>query len=365
MTKKDQVQRTIIDQIVTADFRGIVLSSVRSGKTRILLKSMMEHCSKDRAKVLVLYPNIDVKTSWTDELKKIDFPYPINFCTFRSMEKILYDEWDYIVLDEAHLIPEENKLPMAGVLCKNNKHIIFASGTYNNSTLADIMIHSQLSLIVNYTTEQAIEDGLVLDFDVYIHQYGLNRIIQRKITVGKASWWSTDERECDRLTYKFNKAKGEKSKMMAALTRMRFINSNESLITSIKQWISDNPDERFIMFTDNEDFGKRFNLPMYNSKSENDELLKQFQNEEINQLVLIKKGSAGVTYPNLRNILITSINSNGETLEQMLGRALLTDTERANIHVFVSDRDFQLRWLDSALLNIKEERIFGLKRVKS
>jgi hypothetical protein len=161
------------------------------------------------------------------------------------------------------------------------------------------------------------------------------------------------------------KASGEQQRALAALTRMRFINTNESLVSAIRMWIKDNPNERFIMFTDNEAFGTRFNLPMFNSKSKDDVVLKQFQSGEIDQLCLIKKGSAGVTYPNLRSILITSINSNGETLEQMLGRALLTDTERANIHVFVSDKDFQSKWLESALLNIEKYRIYGLKEVKS
>jgi superfamily II DNA or RNA helicase len=100
---------------------------------------------------------------------------------------------------------------------------------------------------------------------------------------------------------------------------------------------------------------------MYNSKSKDDSVLQAFISGKINQLCLIRKGSAGVTYPNLDNILITSINSNGENLEQMLGRALLLDTIHSDIHIFTTDKPFQLNWLESALSNIEKSRIIWVK----
>lgn len=96
---------------------------------------------------------------------------------------------------------------------------------------------------------------------------------------------------------------------------------------------------------------------MFNSKSIDDSILKDFQNGKINQLCLIKKASAGVTFPNLANILITAINSNGENLEQMIGRSLLDDTDHSNIHIFVSKESFQLKWLNNALELIDKNKI--------
>jgi superfamily II DNA or RNA helicase len=326
------------------------------------LTAILEHTDLANPKILVCYPNIDIKTSWTDECAKIDFPFPIAFCTFRSLAKVKDEEWDYIIFDEAHLLGEENQLPIAGEIAMKNKHVIFASGTYTPTTLADLKIHSRLPQIVEYSTEEAIKDGIVLNFDVYIHYYKLDRYTQR-VYGGKKKWVSTDTAECERLSKRVILTKGQ-AKALAAISRMRFINTNDSLAFAIRKWIDENPEKRFIMFTDNEDFGRKFKLPMFNSKSETDEVLRLFQRGDLDQLCLIKKGSAGVTYPNLRNILITSITSNGETLEQMVGRALLTDTEKADIHVFVSECDFQHKWLLSALENISEDRIFGLRKVK-
>jgi superfamily II DNA or RNA helicase len=96
---------------------------------------------------------------------------------------------------------------------------------------------------------------------------------------------------------------------------------------------------------------------MFNSKSKDDTVLKEFQQGEINQLCLLKKASAGVTFPELQNIVITAINSNGENLEQMIGRSLLDDTEHSNIHIFVSTEAFQNKWLNNSLELIDKSRI--------
>ena len=59
---KNEIQRIIIDKIKKALFRGIVLVSVRVGKTRIILETIKEISNNDlNIKVLVGYPNIDIK----------------------------------------------------------------------------------------------------------------------------------------------------------------------------------------------------------------------------------------------------------------------------------------------------------------
>jgi len=277
------------------------------------------------------------------------------------MGKVMDGDWDYIVFDEAHLIPPETKLLIAGDMAKNYKHVMFASGTYNRTTLADIKIHTGLKLIVNYPTDDAIDDCIISDYTVFVHFYSLNPVIVRQFLSGVKRWRNTDTAELRRLTKNVETYHGEK-KMLASLSRMRFINTNDSLKEEIQKWIAENPEARFLMFTENERFGKKFRLPMFNSKSKDDSVLKQFQEEKINQLCLIRKGSSGITYPNLSNILITSINSNGENLEQMLGRSLLKDTEHSDIHIFVTDKQFQLNWLESALHNVSEDKIVWINR---
>ena len=358
---KTEIQEKIINTIIQNNCRGIVLSSVRSGKTRILLKTIQRYFKDKNPKVLVLYPNIDIKLSWEKECDILDYHPNIVYCTFASMGKILNyfpdekNNWDYIIIDEAHLLGEENQLPLAGKLAENTNHIIFASGTYNKDTLSDIKFYTKLDLIVNYPTSEAIKDGIVSDFTIYVHKYNLDdsKIIQ----FGKVKKWnSTEKKECNRLGNRILKLSGQQ-KMFASLERMRFINSCNSLIEKVNKWISENKNERFILFSSDEKTGLKYNLPMFNSKSKDDSILKDFQSGKINQLCLLKKASAGVTFPNLQNILITAINSNGENLEQMIGRSLLDDTDHSHIHIFVSTEDFQNKWLTKSLELIPKNKI--------
>ena len=359
MKDKNEIQQEIINTIVDNNCRGIVLSSVRSGKSRMLIKSINKHSLEISPSILILYPNIDVRVSWEREFELIQHELSITpeitYSTFASIEKVKDNKYSYILIDESHALGEENQLPIAGEISKNNKHVIFASGTYNKETLSDIMLYTGMDLIVNYSTEEAIKDGIVSDFSIFIHQYELDN--KNLIEFGKVKKWkSTEKKECNRLGNKIIRTSGQE-KMYASLERMRYINGTASLFKAVNNWIKLNPNERFILFSSSEKTGEKYELPMFNSKSKDDSVLKAFQDGNINRLCLIKKASAGVTFPNLSNILITAINSNGEGLQQMIGRSLLDDTEHSNIHIFVSTETFQQNWLKKSLESINKNKI--------
>ena len=354
---KNEIQRIIIDKIKNALFRGIVLASVRLGKTRILINSIIEHSNNKPSSILILYPNIDIKFSWEAEFEKLNYKaYDLKYCTFASIEKEKDNIYDYVIIDEAHLLGKENQLPIAGKIAKNNKHIILASGTYSEDTLLNLKFETGLQQIVNYTTDDAINDGIVNDFKVEVHLFKLDDV--RSVQFGGLKkWYSTDYKECQRMSKKVDESFGQ-DKMMIALFRMKMINSCQSLIRNVQQWIKDNPDKRFILFTGDEKIGMNYKIPMFNSKSKNNDVLKDFQEYRSNSLCLIKKGGTGVTYERLDTILITDINSNSETLEQRCGRSLLFEEGKESIiHIFCSTEQFQLNWLEKSLKSINPDKI--------
>jgi hypothetical protein len=55
--------------------------------------------------------------------------------------------------------------------------------------------------------------------------------------------------------------------------------------------------------------------------------------------------------------MTSAINSNNEVFEQLLGRSLLKDTDEAKIHVFVSNMDFQIKWMNKALIKVPSQKI--------
>ena len=355
---KNEIQRIIIDKIKNALFRGIVLASVRSGKTRILLTAIreMSNNEEENISILLVYPNTDIKNSWINEMDKLYYFPKITWSTFKSLKKYEDNKYDYIIVDEGHSIPKDNILPLVSKLAKNNDKIIIASGTYSEDTLLNLKFSTNLQQIVDYSTDDAINDGIVNNFKVEVHLFKLDNTKSVQFG-GLKKWYSTDYKECLRMSKKVDESFG-KDKMMIALFRMKMINSCQSLIRNVQQWIKDNPDKRFILFTGDEKVGMNYNIPMFNSKSKNNDVLKDFQEYRSNSLCLIKKGGTGVTYEGLDTILITDINSNSETLEQRCGRSLLFEEGKESVvHIFCSMEDFQLRWLESSLKSINPDRI--------
>jgi len=354
---KDKIQRIIIDKIKNALFRGIVLASVRSGKTRILLTAIREISDNDlNINILVSTPQIDIMHSWVSECEKLDYYPKIEYCNFKSLHKIQDNKYDYIIFDEAHTIPPDNILPIVSKIVKNNDKVILASGTYSEDTLLNLKFSTGLQQIVDYSTDDAIRDGIVNDFKVEVHLFKLDNIKSVQFG-GLKKWYSTDYKECQRMSKKIDNSFGQ-DKMMAALFRMKMINSCQSLIRTVKQWIENNPDKRFILFTGDEKVGMNYNIPMFNSKSKNNDVLKDFQEYRSNSLCLIKKGGTGVTYEGLDTILITDITSNSETLEQRCGRSLLFEKDKESvIHIFCSTEPFQMKWLELSLKSINPDRI--------
>ena len=354
---KNEIQRIIIDKIKNALFRGIVLASVRSGKTRILLTAIKEMSDNDLStNILVGYPQVDIKNSWIDESKKLDYYPNIEYSTFKSLHKIQNNKYDYVVLDESHTIPPDNVLPIVSKIVKNNDKVILASGTYSENTLLNLKLSTGLEQIVDYSTDDAINDGIVNNFKVEVYLFKLDNVKSVQFG-GVKTWYSTDYKECQRMSKKVDESFGQ-DKMMSALFRMKMINSCQSLIRNVQQWIKDNPDKRFILFTGDEKVGMNYNIPMFNSKSKNNDVLKDFQEYRSNSLCLIKKGGTGVTYEGLDTILITDINSNSETLEQRCGRSLLFEEGKESvIHIFCSTEEFQLNWLEKSLKSINPDKI--------
>ena len=266
------------------------------------------------------------------------------------------NKYDFVVFDESHAIPPDNILPIVSKIVKNNDKVILASGTYSEDTLLNLKFSTGLQQIVNYSTDDAINDGIVNNFKVEVHLFKLDNT--KSVQFGGAKkWYSTDYKECQRMSKKIDNSFGQ-DKMMAALFRMKMINSCQSLVRVVKKWIENNPDKRFILFTGDEKVGMNYNIPMFNSKSKNNDVLKDFQEYRSNSLCLIKKGGTGVTYESLDTILITDINSNSETLEQRCGRSLLFEEgKESTVHIFCSTEQFQLNWLENSLKSINPNRI--------
>ena len=238
MDIQQKIQLSIEKDIKKNNFRGIIVVAMRTGKTRICLNVVKNNFKNP--KILVMYPNVDIKSSWEKECEKLNYHPNITYSTYKSSKKYINEKFDIIFMDEIHLIaPTENELENVSLITKNNSNCILMTGTLNNNTKDDIVSATGLNIISNYPLEQAIKDGIVANYNVYVHRFKLNSEKRVKMKGKVKEWYSTDKKECDRLSGKIleHKKNNEYDKLkFAALNRMRFINTCNSLVEKVNEW---------------------------------------------------------------------------------------------------------------------------------
>ncbi len=147
---------------------GIILSSIRFGKTRLALQTINVEDT-----VLITYPFTHMKKDiWEKEMREIHFDKELTFSTFASLKTLvkLGIRFDQIICDEVH------KLSPANILSLSKLHkgkILGLTGTLRNKSEDKLRVLG-LGVIARYSLEDAIKDGLVKDYKVIIHYIDMN-----------------------------------------------------------------------------------------------------------------------------------------------------------------------------------------------
>src|SRR5690242_11464377 len=106
MEKRHQIQQELI-QVAIEKRVGIIKASMRVGKTRVGV-SILEKIGKD-AKILITYPDNQIRQSWLDEFEKMSFCHEnVTLSSNRSLHKHENKVWDAIIVDEVHKLSERN-----------------------------------------------------------------------------------------------------------------------------------------------------------------------------------------------------------------------------------------------------------------
>ena len=100
-TTRDIIQESLSKQIMDNNMWGIAYVAPRVGKIKITL-----NCLKPKDKVIIIYPETNIKTSWVNDIKKWKFKSKnIKYSTSKSFKKI-QDPCDILVIDEIHTLSE-------------------------------------------------------------------------------------------------------------------------------------------------------------------------------------------------------------------------------------------------------------------
>ena len=351
MNLRDERQREFADLWLNSNRKGILHIAPRMGKTRIGILIMNDLKLLFDPEVLIVYPDNKIRKSWEEEFEKMDYVNPnITFTTHLSLKKYVNNEYDLIILDEIHLL-SENQIMAVMELLKLNKTCLGLSGTLSSSTEKYLKRALNLPVLASYPIEQAIREGVIKDYEITVHKVPLSRTL----TFYVDNQFSLTEKErFDRLSYVIIELeKKKKDSKFLRLKRMRIIQNSVAKLNKTKELLLLHKEERVLAFCGITKIADSLGIPSYHSKSTEKAVFRDFVEGRIKQLAVCKIGQTGITYSPLSISLINFFDSNPQNLTQKILRAMSFEydnpEQKARIYIVSSDEPTELNWLSKAL----------------
>lgn len=180
MTDEKEILR---QQFLNDSSNHYILSLPTSfGKSKLALDKTNTLVNKD-SKILIVVPRRILINNWKEEIKKWKYNHllpNITFCCYKSIDKLTLF-WDVVIWDEGHHITDRCK----EVISKwNIKHSIVLSATLKRDLFYYLEYRFQGIKKFSYTTNKAIEEGILPEPKIIL--YGLNlNTIQGEFTIIK------------------------------------------------------------------------------------------------------------------------------------------------------------------------------------
>jgi superfamily II DNA or RNA helicase len=349
---KDEVQSEALIAL-QGKINASVAVSMGVGKTLIGIKHMNSHFQLfGSGKYLVVAPKKAIIQSWKDELEKHGYSYLIShikFITYLSLSKHVHDsDYSIVYLDECHnlLMRHTNNL------AKQNGIIIGLTGTPPKiaSSEKGLMVQQFCPVVYNYFIDDAIEDGILNDYEIIVHKIPLSRY-RNFIVKGKTRSWPSSEVEnyaywCNEL----EKINSPNRAQMVRIQRMRALMSYPSKAEYAKKLL-EGTTNKCIVFANTQDQADSLCKYSYHAGNSNsEENLLKFKAGIINKLSAVLQLNEGVNIPNLKEGIILHAYGNERKASQRIGRMLrLNPDEKAIVHILCYEKTIDEHWVKMAL----------------
>lgn len=347
MTLRDKRQLEFADAWINSGKFGILNLCPRFGKIRTTINIMKKLKPKE---VLIAYPDNKIKDSWIKDFETMGYDGSnITYTTHLSIHKHQDVEFDLVVIDEIHLLSEA-QIEASKVLIENNEQVLGLTGTLSNWTERTLCDELSLCVVATYTIEQAIEEGVIVDYEITVVRVPLDD--KRKNNYkGKMR---TEKAQFEAYGWVIaNLEKQDKPTMFLRLARMRIIQNSVSKMEKTRELIKKHKDERILVFCGVTKIADQIGIPSYHSKKEEKQVFEDFASGKGNHLAVVKIGNTGVTYKPLNRVIINYFDSNAENLAQKINRCMAMEynnpDKKAQIYIVCSTEDVEAKWLNKAL----------------
>lgn len=353
MFDRDELQWQLAQRMWEAK-TGILLVAPRVGKTRIALRMLLKIPNR-RAHILVSYPDVLIRQSWEDEMREMGFDRDITFTSTASLWKYVDHSWEFVIIDECHQLSEAQIASIRKI--KPIIGIIGMSGTMSQDTKWGLKTSLNWPIVVEYTQEQAIFDGIVADYQINVLYVPLDR----KVMVDYKKKKRTEKGQFDAYSFIISKLQREgRNTKFLALARMRIIQNSLSKLSLTKKLLEALSSKRVLVFCGLIKVAEQLGIPVEHSKTKEDNMT-LFLDGQIKHLAVVKMGAAGITYKPLNTVIINYFNSNSEDLQQRINRAMNLEFDnpdkKADIYIISSDEEVERKWLSKALTPFDKNKI--------
>lgn len=357
MTLRDSRQKQFADIWMNHGKFGILNLCPRFGKIYTTI-NILEQLPKN-INILIAYPDLKIKASWEEDFKARKYKNPnITYTTHLSLKKHTETHFDLIIIDEIHLLSEAQIEVVSEMLDTHDK-VLGLTGTLSSWTEKTLREELGLSVLAEYPIEKAIEEGVIVDYEITVITTPLDDVTKRNYK-GK---WKTEKKQFDAYGWVINQMdmKGQNA-MFLRLARMRIIQNSTAKLELTKRLLQKHKDERVLVFCGVTAIADELGIPVYHSKAGDKQVFEDFASGKGNHLAVVKIGNTGITYKPLNRVIINYFDSNGENLAQKINRCMAMEynnpEKKAQIYIVCSTEDVEKKWLNKAL------EFFDHKKIK-
>lgn len=347
MDIRDIRQLEAIDSF-SGNYHSLIKAAPRFGKIKVAIGIFRKLGLR---KVLVCIPRLDIQESWERDVEKWGWDGEMVFTTHRSMGKANQDV-DIVVVDEIH---ECSVNQLHTIKTMKAKRLLALSGTITNKTQKEIDHIADIGVCYDYPIDQAVEEGILCDYQITIHKIGLD---DKQKVHGKR----TEKGKFRALEKKIEEMEEEKKDtFFLYLQQISLIQNSIAKAEKTKELMNEYKENRILCFCGVTKIADSLGYPVYHSKAKEKGVLSDFCQGKGQHLVTIKMAQSGLTIVPINIGLINYTSGNPEDTAQKICRFLGLEYDnpekKADIHIVVSNEQFELQRMSTALMFFDEEKI--------
>jgi superfamily II DNA or RNA helicase len=308
-------------------------------------------------KVLVVAPKKSIFQSWKDDAEKFSMHHLLGrivFTTYLSLNKHNPNDYNMVCLDECHSILDSHR----GFLQLYKGKILGLTGTppIRDYSEKGKLVHEFCPVVYTFKADDAIENGILNDYQIIVHQISLSKEKNYLVTTGGKKFMTDEESNYVYWSRRIDVGSGNMH--MLRVMRMKAMMEYPSKEKYTKK-LMESVNSKCIVFANTQAQADRLCQYSYHSgNKDSEENLLMFKSGEITKLSTVLQLNEGVNIPDLKQGIIMHAYGNERKASQRIGRLLrLNPDDKAIVHILCYMDTIDEKWVKDALEGFDQSKI--------